>query len=198
MTAIATSQGLPPPEAVPLSAGCGVIAFCPSLNPRTHVRMRRRALRFQVCSRLVLFDSGWGWAWLENRPCQLRLPVARPHLVRGTSPHSAVCSYLVAKPKAPFAQVMTTAVPALGSTASCSSPCLLKKQFVLVVIFPPRGQRFRRVQSPSHWREFSFALHQIQNAIKPHLDLRKTLSLFLFGMKSHGLLRNVRAPACRE
>jgi hypothetical protein len=54
---------------------------------------------------------------------------------------------------------------------------LAQKQFVSVVIFPPRGQ-FRRVQSPSHWREFSFALHQIPDAIEPHLDLRKTLSMW--------------------
>ena len=48
-----------------------------------------------------MFQSGFvqvwlGWTWLEKPPCQFRLPVARPHLVRPTSPLSAVCSYLVA------------------------------------------------------------------------------------------------------
>jgi hypothetical protein len=28
---------------------------------------------------------------------------------------------------------------------------------------------------PSRWREFGFALHQIQSAIEPHLSLRQTL-----------------------
>src|SRR6202046_3974696 len=48
-----------------------------------------------------LFQSGFvqvwlGWTWLEKPPCQFRLPVARPRLVRPTSPLSAVCSYLMA------------------------------------------------------------------------------------------------------
>jgi hypothetical protein len=48
-------------------------------------------------------------------------------------------------------------------------------QFVSVMIFPPRGSRFPSGKSPSRWREFSFALHQIQSAIEPHLSLRQTL-----------------------
>ena len=40
----------------------------------------------------------------------------------------------------------------------------------------PRGKRFRPGQSPSRWREFGFALHQVLNAIEPHLGLRQTLS----------------------
>jgi hypothetical protein len=47
--------------------------------------------------------------------------------------------------------------------------------FVLVMIFPPRCSRFPSGKSPSRWREFSFALHQIQSAIEPHLNLRQTL-----------------------
>jgi hypothetical protein len=31
-------------------------------------------------------------------------------------------------------------------------------------------------QLPSRWREFSFALHQIQAAIEPHIGLRQTLA----------------------
>ena len=62
MTAIATSQGLPPPEAMLLGAGCGVISFCPSLESP-------RACRDAPASVAVssLFESGLGWAWLENR-----------------------------------------------------------------------------------------------------------------------------------
>jgi hypothetical protein len=66
MTAIATSQGLPPPEAMPLGAGCGVIAFCPSLeSPRA---CKDAPASLEVSS---LFESGWGWAWLENRARQI-------------------------------------------------------------------------------------------------------------------------------
>src|SRR6266581_8958942 len=70
---------------------------------------------------------------------------------------------------------MTERVPVLGCMASCSSHCWFKRQFVSVMIFPPRGSRFPRGKSHSRWREFSFALHQIQSAIEPHLSLRQTL-----------------------
>jgi hypothetical protein len=40
----------------------------------------------------------------------------------------------------------------------------------------PSGCWVRSGQSPSSWREFRFALHQIQNAIAPRLDLQQTIS----------------------
>jgi hypothetical protein len=43
------------------------------------------------------------------------------------------------------------------------------------MIFPPQGSRFPSGKLPSRWREFGFALHQIQSAIEPHLSLRQTL-----------------------
>jgi Transposase DDE domain len=39
----------------------------------------------------------------------------------------------------------------------------------------PWGYPSRRGRPPSPWREFSFALHQIQQAIEPCLSLRQTL-----------------------
>jgi len=39
----------------------------------------------------------------------------------------------------------------------------------------PRAKKFRREGPSSPWREFSFALHQIQQAIEPGLPLRQTL-----------------------
>src|ERR1039458_4815864 len=45
----------------------------------------------------------------------------------------------------------------------------------LVAIFPPEDAFFRARQPLSRWREFSFALHQVQHAIEPHLSLKHTL-----------------------
>src|ERR1700724_3091300 len=48
VTAIATSQGLPPPETEPLLAGGGVISLCPKPQSREHLEMRDRGFGFQV------------------------------------------------------------------------------------------------------------------------------------------------------
>jgi hypothetical protein len=42
-------------------------------------------------------------------------------------------------------------------------------------IFPPRATHSQRGEPYSPSREFSFALHQIQQAIEPHLSLQRTL-----------------------
>src|ERR1035437_1652032 len=94
ITATATSQGLPPPGAEPLRAGCGVISFCPSLSPRKHVQMRGWGLRFQCCLGCQ-FTVGNGWKrssaferiWLrsEHPPYSL-LPNHPPSYTRNVCP----------------------------------------------------------------------------------------------------------------
>jgi hypothetical protein len=54
ITAIATSQGLPPLEAGPLLAGGGVIYFCPSFTPESIYRCAGKAGGFNVVGESVL------------------------------------------------------------------------------------------------------------------------------------------------
>ena len=55
-------------------------------------------------------------------------------------------------------------------------------------ILPPNRVFFLPKQSPSRWRKFSFALHQLQNAIAPHLSLMGTL------IKWHAIARTLAEP----
>jgi hypothetical protein len=52
---------------------------------------------------------------------------------------------------------------------------LAQKLIRMGAIFPPRATHSRRRGPCSPSREFSFALHQIQQAIEPHLPLQQTL-----------------------
>ena len=45
----------------------------------------------------------------------------------------------------------------------------------MVAIFPPTGASLRTRQPASEWREFAFALHQVQLAIEPNLSLKYAL-----------------------
>jgi hypothetical protein len=50
ITAIATNQGLPPPGAEPLLAGCGVILLLPQVSRQIkHLEMRWQGAGFQCC-----------------------------------------------------------------------------------------------------------------------------------------------------
>lgn len=42
--------------------------------------------------------------------------------------------------------------------------------------FPPGAMFSQGMRQRSEWREFGFALHQIQNVIEPSLSLRKVLN----------------------
>jgi hypothetical protein len=44
------------------------------------------------------------------------------------------------------------------------------------VKFPPGATFSPETRQRSEWREFAFALHQIQNAIEPELPLEKVLT----------------------
>jgi len=44
------------------------------------------------------------------------------------------------------------------------------------VNFPPGATFSKDTRQRSEWREFGFALHQIQNAIEPSLPLRQVLN----------------------
>lgn len=43
-------------------------------------------------------------------------------------------------------------------------------------MFPPGDTRFRQHKRPSAWREFGFALHQLQEAIEPSLGWPATIA----------------------
>src|SRR5580692_1192289 len=70
---------------------------------------------------------------------------------------------------------MTTAVPALGFMGNCWSRSWHKNWFASSAIFPPPATHSRRAGPCSPSREFSFALHQVQHAIEPHLSFQQTL-----------------------
>ena len=42
--------------------------------------------------------------------------------------------------------------------------------------FPPGATFYEGTRQRSEWREFAFALHQIQNAIEPSLPLNQVLN----------------------
>lgn len=44
------------------------------------------------------------------------------------------------------------------------------------MIFPPGATFSSETRQRSEWREFGFALHQIQNVIEPNLPLAKVLN----------------------
>jgi hypothetical protein len=69
---------------------------------------------------------------------------------------------------------MTTTVPALGSMGNCLSRSWHNK-LIRVGYFPPQATRSQRGGPSSPSREFRFALHQIQQAIEPHLSLQQRL-----------------------
>jgi hypothetical protein len=65
-----------------------------------------------------------------------------------------------------------------------------KNSSVLGATFPPGVTQARRGAPPSPWREFSFALHQIQQAIEPRLPLQQTL--FSWNQIARALAENSR------
>ena len=42
-------------------------------------------------------------------------------------------------------------------------------------MFPPGDTSWKTQRPQSHWREFSFVLHQAQRAIEPRLPLKKVI-----------------------
>jgi hypothetical protein len=46
----------------------------------------------------------------------------------------------------------------------------------MLALFPPGDTRWRSQQTPSSWREFSFAFHKVAKAIEPTFTLRQMLT----------------------
>ncbi|MGA7765529.1 MAG: transposase [Candidatus Sulfotelmatobacter sp.] len=67
---------------------------------------------------------------------------------------------------------------------------LTQKLIRIGAIFPPGATYSQRTRPTSPWREFSFALHQIQQAIEPHLSLQQTL--FSWNQIAQALAENSR------
>ena len=69
-----------------------------------------------------------------------------------------------------------TRVHARGYTGSSSWRCWRKRWSERAAIFPPGVTSSRSPRQPSEWREFAFAVHQIQDAIEPKLALATVLN----------------------
>ena len=69
-----------------------------------------------------------------------------------------------------------TRVRALGYTGSSLWRYWLKNWSERAAIFPPGATSSGSPRQPSQWREFAFAIHQIQTAIEPKISLIKVLS----------------------
>jgi hypothetical protein len=59
----------------------------------------------------------------------------------------------------------------LGCRGNCWSPCSPKSWDASARPFPPGGTSWGASGQGSRWREFQFALHQLQQAIAPPLEL---------------------------
>jgi hypothetical protein len=64
---------------------------------------------------------------------------------------------------------------AIAELPSTATPFAAIPRETTVAIFPPQAARSRRGEPSTPSREFSFAVHQVQQAIEPYLSLKHTL-----------------------